>query len=79
MLDAKSLAITRTDERFDFRRLINSDATALNVLSSIPAEALARELEQLVETLARRLIVDRPSTIEIGRLRPGSEATLPSR
>lgn len=69
VLDAKTLRVIRTDERYDFRRLINSDSTALNVAASIPPDLLADQLTQFVEASARRLVVDRPGTIDIGPLR----------
>ncbi|MFN3629353.1 MAG: hypothetical protein ACK4XK_04725 [Casimicrobiaceae bacterium] len=69
VLDARTLRVIRTDERYDFRRLINSDSTALNVAASIPLDMLADQLTQFVEASARRLVVDRPGTIDIGPLR----------
>ena len=69
VLDAKTLSIIRTDERYDFRRLINSDSAALNVARSIPVDLLAEQLTQFVEASARRLVVDRPGSIDIGPLR----------
>ncbi len=69
VLDAKTLKVLRTDERFDFRRLINSDSAAINVMNSIPPDVLAEQMAQFVEASARRLVVDRPGSIDIGPLR----------
>lgn len=66
VLDAKTLKVLRTDERYDYRKLVNSDSAALDVQASFTPEQLGAELERFVETAARRLVVDRPGSVEIG-------------
>ena len=76
VLDAKTLKVLRTDERYDYRKLVNSDSSALDVQASFTTEQLGAEVERFVETAARKLVVDRPGSVEIGPLkttRPGPE------
>ena len=77
ILDAKTLKVLRTDERYDYRKLVNSDSAALDVQASFTPEQLGAELERFVETASRRLVVDRLGSVEIGPLktmRPALEA-----
>lgn len=69
VLDAKTLQVLRTDERYDYRKLVNSDSSALDVQASFTPEQLGAEVERFVETAARRLVVDRPGSVEIGPLK----------
>jgi hypothetical protein len=66
VLDAKTLAVKRTEARYDFRKMINSDSTAIDVAKSFTAEQLGAEIEKFVESSARRLVVDKPGSVEIG-------------
>ena len=69
VLDAKTLKVLRTDDRYDYRKLVNSDSAALDVQASFSPEQLGAELERFVETASRRLVVDRPGSVEIGPLK----------
>ena len=69
VLDAKTLKVLRTDDRYDYRKLVNSDSAALDVQASFTPERLGAELERFVETASRRLVVDRPGSVEIGPLK----------
>ena len=69
VLDAKTLQVLRTDERYDYRKLVNSDSSALDVQASFTTEQLGAEVERFVETAARRLVVDRAGSVEIGPLK----------
>lgn len=69
VLDAKTLKVLRTDDRYDYRKLVNSDSAALDVQASFTPEQLGAELERFVETASRRLVVDRPGSVEIGPLK----------
>ena len=69
VLDAKTLKVLRSDERYDYRKLVNSDSAALDVQASFTPEQLGAEVERFVETAARRLVVDRPGSVEIGPLK----------
>ena len=77
VLDAKTLKVLRKDERYDYRKLVNSDSAALDVQASFTPEQLGTQLELFVETASRKLVVDRPGSVEIGPLkttRPAPEA-----
>ena len=69
VLDAKTLKVLRTDERYDYRKLVNSDSAALDVQASFSPEQLGAELERFVETASRKLVVDRAGSVEIGPLK----------
>ena len=69
VLDAKTLKVLRTDDRYDYRKLVNSDSAALDVQASFTPEQLGAELERFVEAASRRLVVDRPGSVEIGPLK----------
>ena len=76
VLDAKTLKVLRTDERYDYRKLVNSDSAALDVQASFTPEELGQQLERFVETASRKLVVDRAGSVEIGPLkttRPAQE------
>ena len=66
VLDAKTLGVKRSEARYDFRKMINSDSTAVDIAKSFTPEQLGAEIEKFVEASARRLVVDKPGTIEIG-------------
>lgn len=66
VLDAKTLRVIRTDARFDYRKIINSDSAAIDIAKSFTPQQLSAEIEKFVETSARRLLVDKEGSIEIG-------------
>ena len=77
VLDAKTLKVLRKDERYDYRKLVNSDSAALDVQASFTPEQLGTQLELFVETASRKLVVDRAGSVEIGPLkttRPAPDA-----
>ena len=69
VLDAKTLKVLRTDERYDYRKLVNSDSAAPDVQASFTPEELGAQLERFVETASRKLVVDRAGSVEIGPLK----------
>jgi hypothetical protein len=73
VLDAKTLQVLRKDERYDYRKLVNSDSAALDVQFTFTPDELGQQLERFVETASRKLVVDRPGNVEIGPVK-----TLPS-
>lgn len=66
VLDAKTLRVLRKDERYDYRKIINSDSAALDVQMSFTPEKLGAEIERFVESAARKLVVDKEGSIDIG-------------
>ena len=69
VLDAKTLAVIRHKSRYDFRKIINSESTALDVEKSLTPQQLVGEIERFVESAARRMIVDKEGTVDIGPVR----------
>ena len=69
VLDAKTLAVIRQESRYDFRKIFNSESNALDVEKSITPQQLVTEIERFVESAARRMIVDREGTVDVGPVR----------
>ena len=69
VLDAKTLAVIRHEARYDFRKIINSESVALDVEKSLTPQQLVSEIERFVENAARRMIVDKEGTVDIGTVR----------
>lgn len=69
VLEGKTLKVLRREERYDFRKIINSESTSLDVEQTISPKQLASEIERFVETAARRMIVDKEGSVEVGPVR----------
>lgn len=54
VLDAKTMEVLETSERYDFQKIHDPMSTALNVEASIPLDRLALSLERFVERSAER-------------------------
>lgn len=52
VLDAKTMEVLETSERYDFQKIHDPTSTALNVEASIPMEKLAATMEKFVEKAA---------------------------
>jgi len=68
-LDAKTLTVIKSESRFDFRKIVNKDSTALDVEASFTPEQLASHIQRFVETSALRSISSQSSSVEIGTVR----------
>ena len=66
VLDAKTLQVIRTDDRYDYRKMINSDSSALDVELAFTPEKLGAEIERFVEAATRRFVSDKDGTVDIG-------------
>lgn len=69
VLDAKTLAVIRREARYDFRKIINSEAAVLDVEKSLTPQQLVGEIERFIESAARRMIVDKDGTVDVGPVR----------
>jgi len=69
VLDAKTLAVIRQEARYDFRKIINSESAVLDVEKSLTPQQLASEIARFVESAARRVIVDKAGTVDVGPVR----------
>ena len=72
-LDAKTLKVIKSESRYDFRKIVNKDSSALDVMAAFTPEQLASHVERFVETSALRSVTNQSSSVEIGTVR-----TLPS-
>lgn len=54
VLDAKTMEVLETSERYDFQKIHDPMSTALNVEASIPLDRLAQSMEKFVERAAER-------------------------
>ncbi len=68
-LDAKTLNVIKRDERYDFRKVVNPDSTAIRVQNSFEPEQLATIIDRFIETAAIRSVTDKKGTVEIGPLK----------
>ena len=59
VLDAKTMQVLETDERYDFQRIYNPDSDALDVEKAIPVEKLAAMVESFVERASARALNER--------------------
>lgn len=76
-LDAKTLKIIKSESRYDFRKIVNKDSSALDVMAAFTPEQLASHVERFVETSALRSVTNQSSSVEIGKVRtlPAEPAT----
>ncbi len=68
-LDAKTLKVNKTESRFDFRKIVNKESTALDVEAAFTPEQLASHIQRFVETSALRSVTTQSSSVEIGTVR----------
>ena len=68
-LDAKTLTVIRSESRYDFRKIVNKESAALDVMAAFTPEQLAAHVERFVETSALRAVTDQNSSVEIGPVR----------
>lgn len=68
-LDAKTLKVIKSESRFDFRKIVNKDSAALDVMAAFTPEQLAAHVERFVETSALRSVTNQSSSVEIGTVR----------
>ncbi len=59
VLDAKTMQVLETDERYDFQRIYDPTSDALDVEKSIPVEKLAAMVENFVERASARALNER--------------------
>jgi len=70
-LDAKTLRIIRSESRYDFRKIVDKESTALDVQAQFTPEQLARHMQRFVETSAMRAINENADTgtVQVGPVR----------
>ena len=65
-LDAKTLKVIKSESRYDFRKIVNKDSSALDVMAAFTPDQLAAHVERFVETSALRAVTKQSSSVEIG-------------
>ena len=65
VLDAKTMKVLETNERYDFQRLYDPASTALDVAQQIPLEQLAALVEKFVERASARALNDREGEVTV--------------
>ena len=68
-LDAKTLKVIKSESRYDFRKIVNKESAALDVMAAFTPEQLASHVERFVETSALRAVTHQSSSVEIGTVR----------
>ena len=68
-LDAKTLKVIKSESRYDFRKIVNKESSALDVMAAFTPEQLASHVERFVETSALRAVTHQSSSVEIGTVR----------
>ncbi|MGL4233611.1 MAG: hypothetical protein ACRCWJ_19750, partial [Casimicrobium sp.] len=77
-LDAKTLNVIKREERYDFRKVVNPDSTAVRVQNSFEPDQLAGLIDKFIETAAIRSVTDKRGSVEIGPLRDSRSPTQPA-
>lgn len=75
VFDAKTLKVLETNARYEFQRVYDQDATALNITKSIPVEKLAEILSNFIERSVARGVGESLPSIEIGDIKPVATET----
>ena len=68
-LDAKTMKVIKSESRYDFRKIVNKESAALDVVAAFTPEQLASHVERFVETSALRAVTNQSSSVEIGTVR----------
>jgi hypothetical protein len=68
-LDANTLKVLKREIRHDYRKIVDPDATAIDIQNAIPLDKLAGMIERFVETSALRSLTDKTGTVEIGPIK----------
>lgn len=77
VFDAKTLKVLDTSARYEFQRVYDQNATAINVAQSIPVEKLGEILSRFVERSMARSVGESLPTIEIGDIKPVAQSDKP--
>jgi len=70
VFDAKTLNVLETSARYEFQRVYDQNATAIDVAKSIPLEKMAEILSNFVERSVARGVGEALPSIEIGEIKP---------
>jgi hypothetical protein len=65
VIDARTMKVLETTDRYDFQRLYDPDSPALDVAQTIPPEVLSGMMEKFVERASARALNDRGGEVII--------------
>jgi len=65
VIDAKTMKVLETNDRYDFQKMYDPDSPALDVAQTIPPEVLSGMMEKFVERAAARSLNDREGEVII--------------
>lgn len=70
-LDAKTMQVIKSESRYDFRKIVNKESTALDVAAQFTPAQLASHLQRFVETSALKAINEKADTgtVRVGPVR----------
>jgi len=70
-LDAKTLKVIRSESRYDFRKIVDKESTALDVAAQFTPEQLASHMQRFVETSALKAVNEKADTgtVQVGPVR----------
>ena len=67
-LDAKTLKVIKSEARYDFRKIVDKESTALDVAAQFTPEQLASHMQRFVETSALKAVNEKADTgtVQVG-------------
>lgn len=67
-LDAKTLKVIKSESRYDFRKIVDKESTALDVAAQFTPEQLASHMQRFVETSALKAVNEKADTgtVQVG-------------
>lgn len=65
VIDAKTMRVLETNERYDFQRIFDPKSPALDVAQTVPVEVLATMVEKFVEKASARALNDKQGEVII--------------
>ncbi|MBL8310435.1 MAG: hypothetical protein JNL19_08440 [Burkholderiales bacterium] len=70
-LDARTLKVIRSESRYDFRKIVDKESTALDVQAQFSPEQLASHMQRFVETSALKAVNEKADTgtVQVGPVR----------
>lgn len=70
-LDARTMKVIRSESRYDFRKIVDKESTALDVQAQFTPEQLASHMQRFVETSALKAVNENADTgtVQVGPVR----------
>lgn len=70
-LDARTMTVIRSESRYDFRKIVDKESTALDVQAQFTPEQMASHMQRFVETSALKAVNENANTgtVQVGPVR----------